>query len=136
MNTNSATARLTLAATLLSLRYRAIHLCLYLVTLWMLGPGYTSAQNIPDKGTVEGSVFIVDAEGRSYVPDAKVTLQGPKLLQTDTDEKGQYSFREVDQGQYTIVAIFPGLQADKDITIGAGVVRVELELKPCPFRPR
>jgi hypothetical protein len=96
----------------------------------MLGPGYTSAQNIPGKGTVEGSVFIIDAEGRSYAPGAKVTLQGPKLLQTDTDEKGQYSFREVDQGQYTIVAIFPGLQADKDITIGAGVVTVELELKP------
>ena len=83
------------------------------------------------KGSVEGSVFTLDSEGRSYVPGAKVTLQAPNPLFTETDERGQYSFRELEPGQYVIIASFPGLQAEEEITIAAGVaLKVELELKP------
>ena len=65
------------------------------------------------------------------MPGAKVTLQAPQPLQTESDEKGQYSFRDVEPGQYTVVATFPGLQAEEEITITAGVaLKVELELKP------
>jgi len=106
----------------------------YLFLLFLIGSlavAYGSAQTAVGKGSVEGSVFTLDSEGRSYVPGAKVTLQAPKPLQAETDEKGQYSFRDLEPGQYTIVATFPGLQAEEGITITAGVaLNVELELKP------
>ena len=95
MSVESATSQLTLAATLLNFRCRALRLCLYLLTLWLLGQGYVDAQKTPNEGAVAGAVFIADAEGRSYMPGATVALQGLEALQAVTDEKGQYSFRDV-----------------------------------------
>ena len=58
-------------------------------------------------------------------------LQAPNPLFTETGERGQYSFRELEPGQYVMIASFPGLQAEEEITIAAGVaLKVELELKP------
>jgi hypothetical protein len=54
MSTKPAASRLTIAATLLSFRHRALYLCLYLLTLWLLGPGHMDAHNIPGKGAVAG----------------------------------------------------------------------------------
>ena len=89
------------------------------------------AQADGGKGAVEGSVFVLDSEGPSYVPGATVTLRGAKPLQAETDEKGQYSFRDLEPGQYTVIAAFPGLQAEQQITIAAGAtLKVELQLKP------
>src|SRR5215469_6059277 len=131
MSIESATSQLTLAATLLNFRYRAFRLCLYLLTLWLLGQGYVDAQKAPTEGAVAGTVFIADAEGRSYMPGATVALQGPEALQAVTDEKGQYSFSDVEPGQYTIIATLPGLQSEQDITIDVGAAtNIELELKP------
>ncbi len=110
--------------------YFASHLFLALL-IGSLLVVYASAQTAVGKGSVEGAAFTLDSEGRSYVPGAKVTLQASKPLQTETDEKGQYSFRDLEPGQYTVVATFPGLQAEAEITITAGVaLKVELELKP------
>ena len=131
MSIEPATSQLTLAATLLNFRYRAFRLCLYLLTLWLLGQGYMDAQKTHTEGAVAGAVFIADAEGRSYMPGATVALQGPEALQAVTDEKGQYSFRDVEPGQYTIIATLPGLQSEQDITIDAGAAtNIDLELKP------
>ena len=131
MSIESTTPQLTLAATLLNFRYRALRLCLYLLTLWLLGQGYLDAQEAPTEGAVAGTVFIADAEGRSYMPGATVALQGPEALQAVTDEKGQYSFSDVEPGQYTLIATLPGLQSEQDITIDAGAAtNIELELKP------
>ena len=112
------------------IRYFASHLFLPLL-IGSLLVADASAQTAVGKGSVEGAAFTLDSEGRSYVPGAKVTLQAPKPLQTETDEKGQYSFHDLEPGQYTVVAAFPGLQAEEEITITAGVeLKVELELKP------
>ena len=112
-----------------SARYFASHVFLP-VLIGLLLVAFASGQTL-GKGSVEGSVFTLDSQGPSYVPGAKVTLQAPKPLQTETDEKGQYSFRDVEPGQYTVVATFPGLQTEEGITIAAGVaLKVELELKP------
>ena len=111
-------------------RYFASHLFLLLV-IGSLLVASASAQTAVAKGSVEGSIFTLDSEGRSYVPGAKVTLQAPNPLFTETDERGQYGFRELEPGQYVIIASFPGLQAEEEITIAAGVaLKVELELKP------
>ena len=92
---------------------------------------FASAQSGVTKGSIGGSVFTLDSEGRSYVPGAKITLQAPNALFTETDERGQYSLRDVEPGQYVIIASFPGLQTAEEITITAGVaLKVELELKP------
>lgn len=109
-------------------RYFASHAFLP-VLIGSLLVAFASGQTL-GKGSVEGSVFTLDSQGPSYVPGAKVTLQAPKPLQAETDEKGQYSFRDVEPGQYTVVATFPGLQTEEEITITAGVaLKVEMELK-------
>ena len=110
------------------------HCASWLFLIFLFGPmfvSYAAAQTDDGYGSVEGSVFIVDSEGSSYVPGATVTLQGPKTIQAETDEKGQYSFRAVEPGQYTIRAAFPGLEADQEITITPGAaLKAELQLKP------
>src|SRR5579884_1612445 len=93
--------------------------------------GCASAQTDDDKGSVEGPVIVLDSEGPSYVPGATVTLEGAKPLQAETDEKGQYSFQGIEPGQYKLVATFPGLQADQEITVTSGAtLKIELQLKP------
>jgi len=112
------------------LYYFTSHLLVLLLCL-SLAVAFASAQSGVTKGSIEGSVFTLDSEGRSYVPGAKVTIQAHKTLETEADEKGQYSFNNLEPGQYTILASFPGLQAEEEITVAAGVaLKVELELKP------
>ena len=105
-----------------------------LIFLFLIGSlvgGYGNAQTAAAKASLDGTIFTVDSEGRSFVPGAKVTLQASKQLQTETDENGQYSFPDVEPGQYTIVATFPGLQAQQEIAVTAGVAsKIDLELKP------
>ena len=111
-------------------RYFASYLFLPLL-IGSLLVAAASAQTAVGKSSVEGTAFTLDSEGRSYVPGAKITVQAPQSLQTETDEKGQYSFRDLEPGQYKVVATFPGLQAEEEITITAGVtLKVDLEMKP------
>ncbi len=102
-----------------------------LLMWWLIGPGLVAAQSSTPTGTVGGAVYVVDSEGTSYVPGAKVILQGAKTIQTETDEKGHYSFQAVEGGAYTITASFPSLEAAQGITIPADArITVDLELKP------
>lgn len=112
-------------------RYFGSHILLPLLFVWLLAPAYSRAQTAGGTGSIEGEIFIVDSDGPSYVPGAKITLESPKPLQTDTNDKGQYSFRDVEPGQYKLVATFPGLQTVQDVTVSAGAtLKVDLELKP------
>ena len=74
----------------------------------------------------------MDSGGASYVPGAKVTLQGPeRSLQTETDADGRYTFRDIKAGTYSIDVSFPGLQAAQEITVQSSAdANVDLELKP------
>ena len=102
-----------------------------LLMWWLIGPGLVAAQSSTATGTVGGAVYVVDSEGTSYVPGAKVILQGAKTIQTETDEKGHYSFQAVEGGAYTITASFPSLEAAQGVTIPAdATITVDLELKP------
>src|SRR5271157_4318078 len=114
------------------LQFCGCHVFLVLLLMWwLIGPGLVTAQSSAAMGTVEGAVYVLDSEGPSYVPGAKVILQGSKTIRTETDEKGRYSFQSVEAGVYTITASFPSLEAAQGITIPAGAtITVELELKP------
>ena len=114
------------------LRFCGCHVFLLLLMWWLIGPGLLGAQISTATGAVEGAIYVLDSEGPSYVPGAKVILQGSKTIQTETDEKGRFSFQAVEAGAYAITASFPGLEAAQGITIPAGgaTIAVDLELKP------
>src|SRR5208282_672577 len=80
---------------------------------------------------VEGSVFVRDSAGnQSFVAGAKVRLNGPTTLETETDGNGNYVVAAVPPGTYTLEAAFPGLEARQTISVEATEIRVSLELKP------
>ncbi|HVP50150.1 MAG TPA: TonB-dependent receptor [Candidatus Bathyarchaeia archaeon] len=108
--------------------WRVFVLCLLCVPFsW----GQTSASG----SRVEGTVFILDSQGPSYVPGAKVTLSGAVSLLQETDSQGRYTFPDVVPGAYTITAEFPGLEATESITVAAGrVAEFALELKPVELK--
>src|SRR5271165_4201136 len=113
------------------LRFCGRHIFLLLLMWWLIGPGLVGAQSSTATGAVGGAIYVLDSEGPSYVPGAKVILQGSKTIQTETEEKGRYSFQAVEAGAYTITASLPSLEAAQGVTIPAGsTVTVDLELKP------
>src|SRR5271165_7625429 len=90
-----------------------------------------TAQTDVSTGQVDGTVFVVDTQGPSYVPGAKVTLSGAVSVERETDQEGRFSFPQVAPGTYTLTAQFPGLEITQSITVEAGkTANVALELKP------
>jgi TonB dependent receptor/Carboxypeptidase regulatory-like domain len=73
-------------------------------------------------GDVRGTVFIVDSEtGRAVMPDAEVFLVGSRpLLETVTDEHGDYTFRDVPPGAYQIAVKASGFHGSKGVTVVPG----------------
>jgi hypothetical protein len=82
-------------------------------------------------GQIQGMVFVQDSQGQSCVPNAKVMLQAPVVMETKTDESGKFEFRDVPPGTYIIAVEAPGLVATQEVTIEvAKVAQFSLELKP------
>jgi hypothetical protein len=78
---------------------------------------------------VQGTIFVQDSKGQSYIANATVTLRGPAIMETATDENGKFEFTEVQPGTYTIEAAAPGLLATEVVTVGTGnVAQIPLEL--------
>ncbi len=93
-------------------------------------------QNVDNAGRVTGVVFVRDSSGgRSFVGGATVKLSGPVVLETQTDEKGNYAFPPVAPGTYWIEVLFSALQAAQTITVehNKGVL-AELQLKPAEVK--
>ncbi len=89
------------------------------------------AQTNAAPGQVEGTVFVVDSQGRSIVPGAKVTLSGAASLAKETDAEGHYKFEGVPSGAYTITAQISGLDVTQSMTVEPGkIAATDLELKP------
>jgi hypothetical protein len=75
--------------------------------------------------------FVRDSAGnQSFVDGAKVKLNGPATLETETDGKGSYVFTAVPLGTYTLEAVSAGLEARQTVCISATEILVPLELKP------
>ncbi|HMI51534.1 MAG TPA: TonB-dependent receptor [Candidatus Saccharimonadales bacterium] len=82
-------------------------------------------------GRAEGVVFVGLSSGHAFAAGATVRLAGPVVLETETDENGNYTFAAVASGTYRIEAFLSGLEAARTISVEAGkIVRIELQLKP------
>jgi hypothetical protein len=86
-------------------------------------------------GRVEGAVFVGVSSGHAFAAGATVRLSGPVVLETETDENGNYTFAAVASGTYRIEAFLSGLEASRTISVEAGkIVRAELQLKPADVK--
>jgi len=86
-------------------------------------------------GRVEGAVFVGVSSGHAFAAGATVRLSGPVVLETETDENGNYTFAAVASGTYRIEAFLSGLEAAQTISVEAGkIVRAELQLKPADVK--
>src|SRR3984893_10534202 len=86
-------------------------------------------------GRVEGTVFVGASSGHTFAAGATVRLSGPVVLETETDENGNYTFAEVAFGAYRIVVFFSRLEATLTIRVEGGkIVRAELQLKPADVK--
>jgi hypothetical protein len=90
------------------------------------------AMSDSDRGAqLQGTAFVSDSTGQSCVASAKVTLKGPAIMKTETDEAGKFEFRDVQPGTYTIEVATPGLFATQVVTVEMGkVAQLSLDLKP------
>src|SRR5439155_12655637 len=83
----------------------------------------------------EGAVFVGVSSGHAFAAGATVRLSGPVVLETETDENGNYTFAAVAFGTYRIEAFLSGLEAARTISVEAGkIVRADLQLKPADVK--
>lgn len=86
-------------------------------------------------GRVEGAVSVGVSSGNAFAAGATVRLSGPVVLETETDENGNYTFAAVASGSYRIEAFLSGLEAARTVSVEAGkIVRAELQLKPADVK--
>src|SRR6202795_4045290 len=86
-------------------------------------------------GRVEGTAFVGASSGHAFAAGATVRLSGPVVLETETDENGNYTFAEVASGTYRIEVFLSGLEATRTISVEGGkIVRAELQLKPADVK--
>jgi hypothetical protein len=60
-----------------------------------------AGQNPDATGQVQGTAFVQDSKGPSYIANATVTLQAAVAIETETDESGKFELRDVPPGSYT-----------------------------------
>jgi hypothetical protein len=101
-------------------------LAMELLTVGALGQGTG-----PATGTVQGLVFTADADGgRSVVPAAKISLDGPVHLEAQTDNEGKFACHAVPPGSYRISAEATGLTVTRNVVVTAATVsEIDLEMK-------
>ncbi len=110
---------------------KVTHILLALIGVCLMVSVVMAQQKPVPTGRLEGTVFVMDSQGRSYVPGAKVVVSGPAARETESDLEGKFTFADVSAGTYAIDVQFPGLQAAQFVTVQAGAVtQVALELKP------
>ena len=100
----------------------AAHVIWVLALVSLLVASQVTAQNVSTSGRLECTVFVVDSQGRSVVPGAKIAISGPTELTSETDAEGKCLFPAVPPGTYAIEAQFPGLEAAQFVTVNAGAV--------------
>jgi outer membrane receptor for ferrienterochelin and colicin len=99
--------------------------------IWLLTIGALAQDTGPTTGTVQGVVFTADADGgRSVVPAAKISLDGPVHLEVQTDSEGKFACNAVPPGSYRISAEATGLGATQNVVVTAATVsEIAFEVK-------
>jgi outer membrane receptor for ferrienterochelin and colicin len=106
----------------------------FVVACGLTSPG-VFGQTPAGTGRVEGAVFVGVSSGHAFAAGATVMLSGPVVLETETDEHGNYTFTAVGSGTYRIEAFLSGLEAAQTISVEAGkIVRADLQLKPADMK--
>ena len=109
-------------------------LCLFIFPLLAVWPFASVSRGTQLDGSfakVTGAVFVEDSAGaRSAVASAKVTLSGPAIIETETDEDGNFSVSSVPFGTYEVEAVAPGLAIRQTIRVETIEIRLLLPLKP------
>jgi hypothetical protein len=96
-----------------------------LIMVLAMFPYFATAQSSPAdtaNGHVQGVVFVIDSDGgRSVVAGARVRLEGSSsLVETSTDQQGNFSFNSVAPAIYQIQANAPGLNGSTAVRVSAG----------------
>ena len=72
-------------------------------------------------GSIRGDVFTKDKGGeRSVLPATHVALHGVVEKETQSDQRGAYSFDSVPPGTYVLEATAPGLSATLEVEVSPG----------------
>jgi Carboxypeptidase regulatory-like domain len=102
-----------------------------LVVILELVGGWALAQDKqPTTGAVRGIVFTADPDGRSVVPGAKVSLDGPAHFEGKSSADGKFAITGVAPGAYKVTAKAPGLAAEQEVVVAAGTIKeITVELK-------
>ena len=99
--------------------------------LCLLLPVALAAQTSQTSGRLECEVFVVDSEGRSVVPGAKILLSGPTERAGESDAEGKCVFADMPAGTYALAVQFTGLEAAQFVTVNPGdVTHLAIQLKP------
>lgn len=107
-----------------------LSLLLIFASSFVTGVAY-GRQSKAETTKVVGTVFVEDPAGnRSVVVGATVKLDGPAIIETETDENGNYAIAAVPSGTYTVEGVCPGLEIRTTVRVEGGEVTVPLELKP------
>src|SRR5262252_10580765 len=102
-------------------------LFLILAILFFRSFAHAQADTSP-KGILRGAVSTAAPDGQSYnVPGASLKLKSQsKSLDAVTDDVGEYQFKDISPGEYTIEVSVQGFKiATKSISIAAGETKVE-----------
>jgi len=103
-----------------------------LVVIFGLVGSWALAQDKqPTTGAVQGIVFTIDQDGgRSIVPGAKVSLDGPTHFEGKSSADGKFAITGVAPGAYEVTAKAPGLAAEQEVVVSAGTIKeITVELK-------
>jgi len=80
----------------------------FVVILELVGSWALAQDKQPTTGAVQGIVFITDPDGgRSIVPGAKISLDGPAHFEGKSSTDGKFAITGVAPGAYEVTAKAP-----------------------------
>jgi len=101
------------------------------VIIGLVGASALAQGTQQTRGTVHGVVFTVDQDGgRSIVPGAKISLDGPTHIDSQSDAEGKFAITGVAPGSYKVNTKAPGLAAEQEAVVAPETItEITVELK-------
>lgn len=101
------------------------------VAIGLLGAVAVAQNSQQATGSVQGVAITIDPDGgRSVISGAKISLDGAKHIDAETDAEGKFTITGVAPGPYKVTAKAPGLAAEQEVVAAAGTItEIIVELK-------